>query len=611
LVERAPVDTATEIDADLVFFPKGPLMNSPSFRRLLSWARGRGRSPARRIDWRPRFEELEGRTLPSASWQSLLNNAPSPDGTGTMILLSDGTVMVQGGGSNGASANWYKLTPDAHGNYVKGTWSTLASMNVARLYFASNMLPDGRVFVEGGEYTSGGQTLTNTGEIYDPVANTWTNITNFPNSSFGDDPSQVLADGTVFTGYIFSQATYIYHPSTDSWTFAANKLRSDRSDEEWFLKLADGSLLSYDVFASTGSTGKSQRYIPSSNSWVDAGSVPVALSGSAFGSELGPATLLPDGRVFWTGADNHTAIYTPSTGIWTAGPNMPTGMGADDAPLAMLPNGQVIFAADTPLFSPPTKIFDFDPGTNSLTQVATPAGLTSVLNSNPAYKTRMLVLPNGQALFTDSTDKLWVYNSGGNPQNSWRPTVSSVVNVSPGVYTLTGTQLNGLDEGASYGDDAEMSENYPIVALRSATGGLIYLCRTTNWSSTGVATGSATETVTMTLPSGVPSGTYSLYAVANGIASAPFSFTLAPAAAAFWRIGTSESTLSTGQTSSSSAAITPTRETGHGTVGSTGATLGGSHGNGLATVDHPHAPMVTHGHAVDAIFANHVLDDQL
>ena len=56
--------------------------------------------------------------------------------------------------------------------------------------------------------------------------------------------------------------------------------------------------------------------------------------------------------------------------------------------------------------------------------------------------------------------------------------------------SLTGTQLNGLDEGAEYGDDNQMAENYPIVQVTDTKTGDVYYATTSNWSSVGVATGS-------------------------------------------------------------------------------------------------------------------------
>src|SRR5262249_42718011 len=76
----------------------------------------------------------------------------NPVGIGTMLLLTDGTVMADGG-SNGTSQDWYRLTPDVNGDYAKGTWSPLASMSTQRLFFGSVVLKDGRVLVYGGEYT--------------------------------------------------------------------------------------------------------------------------------------------------------------------------------------------------------------------------------------------------------------------------------------------------------------------------------------------------------------------------------------------------------------------------------------------------------------------------
>jgi hypothetical protein len=470
----------------------------------------------------PRLENLEDRVVPTSTWMPLAHVAP--EAIGTMMLLPDGTVMAEG---NGTTNHWYKLAPDSSGSYANGTWTARASMRATRLYFASNVLTDGRVFVQGGEYSSDGG-FTRTGEVYNPVTNTWTNIANFPLSQFGDDPSELLPDGRVLTGHITTPATYIYNPTTDTWTFAANKLRNDQSDEETWIKLPDNSILSYDVFASIATgVNHAQRYVPATNTWVDAGTLPPPLlTSTGVGYELGPAFLLPDGRVWQIGATNHTAFYQPATNTWTAGPDLPSGMGADDAPGAPLPNGHVIFTADHPLFGTPTRMFDFDPTTNTLTDITTtlPSALQSVLSGNPSYPGRMLVLPSGQILFAPnsfSSTQLYVYTPDGSANPAWKPTISSITDNGDGSFTLTGTQLNGISEGASYGDDAEMSSNYPLVRLVDSTGNVFY-ARTFNWSSTGVATGNLVETVKFVAPAGVDVKSATIFVVANGIASDPF-----------------------------------------------------------------------------------------
>ena len=124
--------------------------------------------------------------------------------------------------------------------------------------------------------------------------------------------------------------------------------------------------------------------------------------------------------------------------------------------------------------------------------------------------------------FWQSGTRLQIYTPVGSPQNSWRPVITNIVDNGNGTFTLTGTQLNGISEGANYGDDLESASNYPIVQLTDSGGNISY-ATTTNWSSTGVATGSTPETTQFTLPSGTHLSDFtSLKVIANGIPSLPF-----------------------------------------------------------------------------------------
>jgi autotransporter-associated beta strand protein len=482
---------------------KGPTTLATDARRRLR-AKPNGSRRGGPVPEKLQLEPLEARFLPAGFWTPLAHTAPV--NIGPMILLSDGTVMAQ---QAGCSNNWYRLTPDASGSYINGTWSSLQSMGLQRLYYASNVLPSGKVFVQGGEYSgsNGNQNWTNTGEIYDPVANAWSNIANFPQSQFGDDPSEVLPDGRVLGGYLSGTQTYIYNPSTNAWSFAANKLHDDRSDEETWLKLPDGSILSYDIFASVAA-GKSsaQRFIPSQNQWVDAsGTNPFPLLSSSPNYELGPAFLLPDGRAFFLGDTGHTAFYTPSTNTWAAGPDLPNGASAGDSPGAMLPDGDVLFNAQS---GSTRHIWEFNPTTNVYTD-ADPG-----VNTFVSYPF-MLVLPSGQVLLSYQSNQLEAYTPSASPSPTWQPVVTDIARNSSTTVTLTGTQINGISQGASFGDDAEMDTNYPIVQVNLGFLGNFYL-RTFNWSSTGVAEGSKPESVQFQLGTG---SDIFLHVIANGIPS--------------------------------------------------------------------------------------------
>jgi hypothetical protein len=119
-------------------------------------------------------------------------------------------------------------------------------------------------------------------------------------------------------------------------------------------------------------------------------------------------------------------------------------------------------------------------------------------------------------LANDSTH-IDIFTPDGSPDASWQPTISNIATYGDSAFTMTGTQLNGLSEGANYGDDAEMASNYPIVRLTDSTG-IVRYARTYNWSSTGVATGSIPESVQFTMPHETPAVNL-LSVIANGIAS--------------------------------------------------------------------------------------------
>ena len=191
-------------------------------------------------------------TTSGGTWTKLTNQPSSP--VGTMLLLPNGTVMAQGGARGAVTNIWYQLTPDSSGSYDNGTWSNLASMNTQRLYYGSAVLPSGDIMVYGGEYSGslGTRTLLSAGEIYDPAANSWTVVPSIPSSLgdtqnvFGDGSLEVLAGGDVLAGFKDGPQTFLYNPSTNSWSAGGTKLDSDSSDEETWVKLPNGDILQLD-----------------------------------------------------------------------------------------------------------------------------------------------------------------------------------------------------------------------------------------------------------------------------------------------------------------------------------------------------------------------------
>src|SRR5579859_1583897 len=100
------------------------------------------------------FLLLPGMAVAAGTWTPLASAPPA--GINNCMLLSDGTVLGMNGGGG-----CVKLTPDSHGSYINGTWSTMSTMNQSRLFFASQLLTNGNLWIAGGEYGSGG-----TSELY-------------------------------------------------------------------------------------------------------------------------------------------------------------------------------------------------------------------------------------------------------------------------------------------------------------------------------------------------------------------------------------------------------------------------------------------------------------
>jgi hypothetical protein len=504
------------------------------------------RSRARRLN----VEALETRVALSGGWTPLKN--PMPGGgsaSAEMELLSNGTVIVQGGGNSDAGTlYWWILTPDKKGNYTDGTWSKVPNpAGLEKLYGDSVTLTSGNVMVLGGEYSGPNlaKNFTTETEVYNPVTQVWTVTAPVPDTGiyYGDEPAQLLPNGTVLTPDGNNTNTYIYDPYNNTWSNGPNRLNGDTSYEENWLTLPDGEILAVPTNGTKLRTP--QLFVPGAtqaqDKWVDTANMPAILSYGPKGDypEMGPGFLLPDGRVWQMGGNDLTAIFTPPSaghpsGSWVAGPSLPqplkgrTLTGADSAG-AVLPNGDVIFDS-SPWLSSPAYFYEFSPSANggkgSITAISPPAP-----HSHPgeslnieAQSTSMLVLPTGQILYDLEDDsRLWIYTPPGSPQNSWRPTISSVVAIPSSPYLLTGTQLNGISQGAAPGDDVATSTNFPIVRL-TRKNGKVYFARTFDWSSTGAQTGSTVETTRFYLPQGLPRGKYSLQVVANGIASKKYSF---------------------------------------------------------------------------------------
>jgi galactose oxidase len=247
--------------------------------------------------------------------------------------LADGRVLVNGGDvEHTATSSLYDPLSDS--------WSAAAPMHQQRWYNSTVTLPDGRALTLGGNRTTG---MSGNGEIYDPVANSWTPMDGITLASLtaGTDPTegrtmehprQLLApDGRIFVPGPTPHMQWISLAGNGAITPAGPRGDDETSQNDVTVMYDVGKLLkaggniSYDR--------DTPRYVPSSrNSYlIDIN------SGQALVTKIAPmiyprafanGVVLPDGTIFVAGGlDNGKAfsdagnvkaaeLFDPATASW-------------------------------------------------------------------------------------------------------------------------------------------------------------------------------------------------------------------------------------------------------------------------------------------------------
>ena len=523
----------------------------------------------------PRRSIAQGSWTPVTVAPFTLTDGPltgSPGGVSAPILLTDGSVLVHNAALSGqdpfptgaATREMWRLVPDAFGRYESGTWVHAGTLppSYAPAWYASAVLPDGRVVLQGGEVTYNASfgamsyTWTGDGAIYDPVANTWSALAPPPfflttyllNVQFGgaqplhtivgDAQSVVLANGTLMLACALSQQAAYLDAATLTWRPAGefhlhtNKL--DANDEEGWTLLPNGRVLAIDCESVFGPDGFQlvEEFDPATNQWSITTALEELLVDPST-AEIGPATLRPDGTIFALGANGNSAIYDTASATWRLGPDLPMGahgegqLSTADVPAVLLPNGNVLFAAriHRAISSGPLSILEFDGERVFYQADVAPGARDTTLNY-------LLLLPTGQVLFANDTRHASIYTSANTSfAEVWRPTIACVPSqLRPGTtYSLSGVRLNGMSQACGVGDDYQAATNFPLVRLTNQASGHVKYARTHDHSSMAVASPLTVYTL-FDVPASAELGATWLEVVANGIPSLRQSVTLSASA---------------------------------------------------------------------------------
>ena len=457
----------------------------------------------------------------------------------TSLLLTDGRVITHSVCTN----SWGILTPDRKGRYDvgHGKWSdgpTNMPEGYYPLYYASAILPDGRMIVEGGEYNGtygncGNGIWTNKGALYDPVADTWTAVTPPAGwTTIGDSQSAILPNGSYMLADCCGsenllQAIASITGTTVNWT-ATGGGKADSNNEEGWINMPDGTLLTLDAWNNiNGPTSSTEIYTPRTGMWTAGPNTASQLVDASH--EVGPAVLRPDGLLVWFGANTKTGainILNTNTNSWSAGPSFPVINGAQydvaDGPAVLLPNGDVLVQASPGLFNAPSHFFEFRlnrKGKPEIPQTDDPLQAPNV----SSFQGRFLMLPNGQALWSEDGGEMAVYTSHGKQETNWLPIIGyvpSTITIGSTGNVFNGYKLNGWSAGAAYGDDAQEATNFPLIRITNNKTGAVCFARTYNFSTMGVWNqGQTSGLFDLPVTAGCDTGASTLQMIVNGIDS--------------------------------------------------------------------------------------------
>ncbi len=232
----------------------------------------------------------------------------------TAIVLPNGQVLLTGGWSAITGSNSTALNSAEVYDPASQTFTALSvTLKSARALHTATMLTNGRVLLTGGESDNSGNTILNTAEAYDPVANTFTTLTATMTSARTAHAASLLPNGQVLiTGGDNASGTglntaEVYDPVANAFTPLSATMTAVRAGHTATL-LPNGQILLAGggqgaTFATViaAALKTAEVYDPVANSFT------TLTATMTTARALQKATLLPDGQVLITGGAGGTA----------------------------------------------------------------------------------------------------------------------------------------------------------------------------------------------------------------------------------------------------------------------------------------------------------------
>lgn len=321
-------------------------------------------------------------------------NLTAARSSSSSVLLQDGRLLVTGGtDASGPLASTDIL--DTSGNFTPGP-----PMNFARSNHVAVTLLDGKVLVAGGTGADGRP--TDTAEIFDPLANTWTmaGLLLVPRSGA---TATLLPDGRVLiaAGVSSGGATNtleIYDPASGNFTAAAGVLSSARQNQAAAL-LPNGKVLIVGGSDGTQALATSDIFDPANGAVSPGPVLQTARSGLT-------ATTLLDGTVLVAGGTTTAQdgssqdlasleVLSPGGSGFTLAPASLTTPRSGQAAFLLPHNNSVLFVGGTSNGTVLNSSELYLPWAGAFSAPATLASPRNLLTGSPLATDGMLLVAGG------------------------------------------------------------------------------------------------------------------------------------------------------------------------------------------------------------------------
>lgn len=266
---------------------------------------------------------------PSTGLWTTVQSLPSARDVVLPFVLSNGKVLIVGGADN-ITAVCDLYDPNSQ------TWTATGSLPAARWGGAGFQLSNGKILYAGGFTTNGITSPASDAYLYDPNAGTWsvTGSLHAPKAlamyALSGSGKPVVLGGDD-SGSTVSSTIEVYNVGSGTWTVQSSTLPSPAGKESGgfgTVTLNDGTILlvggrtAYQTDVST--SPHTYTYDADADTLTQRGDFVVTRTNFA-------SFKLSDGRVVIAGGTpgsdsapllSSTEVYTPGTGLWTAGPNL-------------------------------------------------------------------------------------------------------------------------------------------------------------------------------------------------------------------------------------------------------------------------------------------------